>query len=78
MKRLAEGLLLKETAQLLGVSPFTLSNWERGKTTPRITFSGRVVAFLGFGPDSESETLGKRMISYRRANGLNRLLGPME
>ncbi len=69
-KRLAEGLLLKKAAQNLGVSPFTLSNWERGRTTPRIVTCGRVVAFLGFDPEAGGDELSQRMIAFRRHRGL--------
>lgn len=69
--RLREGLLLTEAAQNMGVNPFTLSNWERGKTRPTVSLYRRVVALLGFDPDAGSETLDQRMVSYRRANGLS-------
>ena len=69
-KRLAEGLLLKEAARILGVSPFTLSNWERGRTTPRIVMYGRVVAFLGFDPEAGGDGLSQRMLAFHRRRGL--------
>ena len=70
-KRLRDGLQLTEAAQTLGVNPFTLSNWERGKTTPTVSLYGRVVEHLGFDPDAGSGTLTDRMISYRRSHGLS-------
>ena len=70
-KRLTEGLLLKKAAQTLGVSPFTLSNWERGRTTPRIVLYGRVVAFLGFDPKAGGDELSQRVLDFRRRRGLS-------
>jgi DNA-binding XRE family transcriptional regulator len=62
--------LLTEAAQALGVSPFTLSNWEWGKTSPRIDLYGRVVAFLGFDPNATGGGLRHRMLAFRRRHGL--------
>jgi transcriptional regulator with XRE-family HTH domain len=46
-KRLDLGLQQKEVARRLGVSPETLSNWEKGLTSPQATIYGRLRRVLG-------------------------------
>lgn len=76
--RLREGLLLKEAAKRFGVSPFTLSNWERGRTSPRVDLYGRVVAFLGVDPEASGTGLGAEMRAVRRRRGLSQCAASRE
>lgn len=46
-RRQVLGLLQREVAHRLGITPQTLSNWERGLTSPRTTIFGRLRRVLG-------------------------------
>jgi transcriptional regulator with XRE-family HTH domain len=46
-RRLDLGLQQKDVAHRLGISPETLSNWERGLTCPQATIYGRLRSVLG-------------------------------
>ena len=46
-RRLDLGLLQKEVAHRLGITPETLSNWERGLTSPQASICGRLRKVLG-------------------------------
>jgi DNA-binding XRE family transcriptional regulator len=47
-RRLELGLLQREVAAQIGVSKWTVINWETGRTQPRITQCLAIVRFLGF------------------------------
>ena len=50
----------------------TISNWEIDRTSPQRRFMPRIVAFQACSPyDTQSQTLGKRIIACRRAMGLS-------
>lgn len=70
-KRLEAGLHQAELAARLGVDEFTVLNWENGHTMPRVSYYGRVVAFLGYDPIGEGETLPGRMKVFRRREGVD-------
>ena len=59
----------------------TVCNWEINRTSPQLRLIPRVIAFLGYVPyDTQSGTLGKRIVACRRAMGITqkelaRLLG---
>ena len=71
MKRFREGLLMKTAARTLGVSPYTVSNWEHGRTRPRVDHYGRVVAFLSYDSHDEGDGLAGQMLAFRRRRGLS-------
>ncbi|MDE2310785.1 MAG: helix-turn-helix transcriptional regulator [Betaproteobacteria bacterium] len=49
-KRLGMGLTQKEVGEVLGVTSFTVLNWEKGKTEPLPQFVQRIILFLGYDP----------------------------
>ena len=70
-RRLDLGLLQKEVADKLGAEETTIYNWETNRTSPRVRFIPKIIAFLGYAPyDTQSGTLGKRIVTLRRAMGL--------
>lgn len=63
------GLLQRETAEKLGVSTDTVVNWEKGKTEPVAAQFRPVVAFLGYDPTPEAQTLADRVETKQRRLG---------
>ena len=70
-KRLDLGLLQKEVAQRLGVDTASVTNWEKGHTSPRLHLIPRIIEFLGNVPFSgEGKSLGQHIVEMRRALGV--------
>jgi len=79
-RRLTLGLLQREVADRLGVTPYTVLNWEKGQTSPALVHYPAIIAFLGFDPARPPETLPGGLKAFRKARGLSisaaaRLLG---
>lgn len=68
-KRLQLGLFQREVAQRLGVSPWTILNWEKGNTEPTIFSVPTILEFLGYDPYPESETIQEHLVAKRRKMG---------
>jgi len=52
-------LTQKQAAKLLGVSPFTVLNWEKNRTAPPIRAMPAILRFLGYNPFLEPSRLPK-------------------
>ena len=65
------GLTQTQAAPRLDVCPFTVLNWEKGKTEPPIAAMPAIIAFLGDDPGPFAATLAERMRHYRRLGGLS-------
>jgi len=63
-------LLQKDVARQLAVNVETLKNWERGVGKPMIRHWPKVIAFLGYDPIPEPETLPERIAHSRRRLGM--------
>ena len=48
--RLDRGLRQRDVANLIGVDPFTILNWERRITNPKFRYMPAIIRFLGFNP----------------------------
>ena len=59
-----------ETSQRIGVHCLTVTNWEMGKTTPRVGDIPGIIRFLGYDPRPEPETLAARLVWFREGRGL--------
>ena len=66
------GLRQVDVASRLGVSEWTILNWERGKTVPAVGLTPRIIEFLGYDPHLIPETLGQRLVAAGRVLGLSR------
>ena len=55
----------------LGVNECTYHNWETNKIEPIISMYPGIILFLGYYPFPEPQTLGERILAYRRKNGLS-------
>jgi DNA-binding transcriptional regulator YiaG len=65
------GLLQKDAARSLGVNAWTLANWEKGYTQPKLRFWPRIIQFLGYDPNPEPIDLPQKLFSARRRRGLS-------
>jgi transcriptional regulator with XRE-family HTH domain len=63
------GLLQREAAEMMGVSTDTVVNWEKGRTEPVAAQFRPVVAFLGYDPTPEPQTLAERLEAKQRRLG---------
>jgi DNA-binding XRE family transcriptional regulator len=69
-RRLVMGITQKEVAKQIGVSQFTLINWEKGRTVPPLLTMSRVIRFLGHDPlPPTPKTLAERLKAKRRELG---------
>jgi transcriptional regulator with XRE-family HTH domain len=66
------GLTLMHLARQLGVGPWTVANWEHGRTGPAVRFLPAIHTFLGYCPLKPALTLGGRLQQARNAAGLSR------
>ena len=63
------GLLQREAAEMMGVSTDTVVNWEKDKTEPVAAQFRPIVAFLGYDPTPEAQTLADRLEAKQRTLG---------
>lgn len=69
-KRLELVLTQKEVGDLIGVSPFTILNWEKGKSTQTpVALIPKISEFLGYNPESRPEAPGALIKWKRRSLG---------
>ena len=65
-------LYLREEAISLGVTPSTLTTWEKVHTTPEIWYWPAILNFLGYDPYPEPKSLGDQLHRRYRQLGLSR------
>ena len=71
-RRLDLGMHQKDVAVRVNATTSTVTNWEKGRTNPRIYLLPKVFKFLGYNPlDGNQVTLGERIKRYRVQNGLS-------
>ena len=70
-RRLELGLRQQDVAVRIGVSEWTVINWEAGLRQPRITYYPAIVGFLGFDPSRSVNGAGKSLDAIRRSLGLS-------
>ncbi len=68
-RRLALRLTQRELATRLGVNPWTVLNWEKGRTQPPSWSVAAILRFLGYDPFPPPRTLAERLLAKRRAMG---------
>ena len=59
----------RSVAHELGVSVFTVLNWEKGKTEPPIQAMPRIFRWLGYEPFAAPKNLPECLLAKRRAMG---------
>lgn len=70
--RMDRGMLQREVAAVIGVSPGTVYNWERGRSWPALRNWPAVIGVLGFVPFEVGDTLGGRIRAWRKIHGVPR------
>jgi len=66
------GLLQKEVARILGVSPSTIYNWENNRTSPSLRSIPKIIKFLNYIPyDIRGKPPGEELRLLRKALGLS-------
>ena len=71
-RRCEQELFQKDVGRQIGVSAWTIMNWEKSKAEPGIQYYPAIFAFLGYDPFPEPKTLGEKIITWRRQNGITR------
>ncbi len=69
-RRLDLGLRQKDVAKIIGCDNLTITNWEKGHSTPDVPHTGKVVKFLGYNPLPPGSTLAEHLVNYRKAHGM--------
>jgi transcriptional regulator with XRE-family HTH domain len=67
-RRIELALTLKRAAARLGVTDYTVINWEYNRTEPPVTAIPVLVRLLGYAPFPPT-TLAERLLAKRRAVG---------
>jgi transcriptional regulator with XRE-family HTH domain len=70
-RRLDLGLLQKDVAQKIGCDTDSVTNWEKGRSTPDLRHVAKVIEFLGFNPFGLGDTLGEQLVSFRRERSVS-------
>lgn len=61
----------KEVSLHLGVNEWTYGNWENDRAEPTVRMFPKILSFLEYYPFAEPQTLGERILKYRRYNGIS-------
>lgn len=71
-RRLDLGMHQKDVAALVNTTTSTVTNWEKDRTSPRLSFLPGLFDFLGYNPSTlESKTLGEKLLLYRKSRGIS-------
>jgi DNA-binding transcriptional regulator YiaG len=65
-------LTLKETGKFLGTDEWSVINWEKGRTFPKVYRLPAINRFLGYNPLPEPRTLAERLMPKRLEFGWSR------
>jgi DNA-binding XRE family transcriptional regulator len=71
-RRCEQKLFQKDVGKQIGVSAWTIMNWEKGYSEPEVRYFSAIFAFLGYDPYPEPKTLSEKIIAWRRQNGVTR------
>jgi len=69
-RRLDLGLFQSQVAELIGVCPLTITNWEGNASQPPVQYMPAIIRFLGYDPSPLATTFPERLIASRRTQGL--------
>ena len=71
-RRLDLGMHQKDVAARVNATTSTVTNWEKGRSHPRLYLLPKVIEFLGYDPFAiNATTIGKRIKYYRIQKGLS-------
>lgn len=66
------GLFQRDLRRRFKLEKETYANWEKDRRYPAMKHWPKIIEFLGYDPNPEPNTLGKRLAAYRRHQGLSR------
>ena len=66
-------LFQKDVGKQIGVSAWTIMNWEKGYSEPEIQWYPAIISFLGYETFPEPQTLGEKILIYRKRHGLSQV-----
>jgi len=69
-RRIDLGLFQSQVADLIGVCPLTITNWEGNTTSPEVQYIPAIIRFLGYDPLTTGTSFPERLAATRRARGL--------
>lgn len=71
-RRIKSGLFQKDVAKLIGVTTYTITNWEKGHNQPEIRYMAKIIDFLGYNPiESNPKTIPEMLKARRLELGLS-------
>jgi len=71
-RRLDLGMHQKDVAALVNATTSTITNWEKGRTSPTLELMPKVIEFLGYNPTrAQEDTWGQRMKRIRIERGFS-------
>jgi transcriptional regulator with XRE-family HTH domain len=71
-RRLDLKLTLKETGKLFGTDEWSIINWEKARTVPKVYRLPTIIRFLGYNPLPEPRTVSERLVANRLERGWSR------
>jgi DNA-binding XRE family transcriptional regulator len=71
-RRLELKLFQKDLRELFKLEKETYVNWEKDKCIPSMRHFPMLIEFLGYDPMPTAISLGEKLMSYRRKNGISR------
>jgi transcriptional regulator with XRE-family HTH domain len=69
-RRFDLGLFQSQVAELIGVHPLTITNWEGNTSQPPVQYIPAIIQLLGYDPLESSTSFPQRLSVRRRARGL--------
>jgi DNA-binding XRE family transcriptional regulator len=70
-RRLELGLFQKQVAEIIGVDECTVTNWEKGRTSPALRLLPKTIGFLGYSTSiGDTDTVGAKLLRYRKSRGM--------
>ena len=71
-RRVELGLFQRDLRKRFKLEKETYANWEKDRCAPAMKHWPSIIAFLGFDPSPMPLTLGEKLLSYRRTQGVSR------
>jgi DNA-binding transcriptional regulator YiaG len=71
-RRLEWKLTLRKVGALLGADEWSVINWEKGRTVPKVYRLPSIIRFLGYNPLPQPRTIGEALVAKRLERGWSR------
>lgn len=67
-----QGLRQRDVQERFNLDDETYANWEKDRCYPAMKHWPQIIAFLGYDPNPEPQTIGQKLLAYRRKLGMSR------